>query len=632
MNSRFTQHIAFSLPLLAIILTLPALWVGLQFDDYLHRQTILNAHHAITAIMDLFIFMEGDPVTTYRLMDSGEFPWWALPEGKVAFWRPVSAFTHWLDYQLWPTQPTLMHLHSILWFGLLIGAIVHFYRQLMPTPALALLAALLYTIDDAHGFAVGWLSNRNAILATLFGVLALCAHHQWRHNQSGKAAWLAPFSLALGLLSAEAAIATLAYLLAYALFLERGTWPQRLFSLCPALCTVIIWRIIYRSLGYGAWGTSYIDPLGEPLRYIMAAIERVPILLLAQWALPPAELYPFVSTFAVKAVWWVLAIITLLFLTWHLWPHLRSDRNACAHARFWACGMLLSTLPPAASLPANRLLFFIGLGAMGLLATLIPTYTHIPPTEGNHSFLNKVGRYLIAHLSSSKTASTLPLSHSPTLPLFVGHTTHYVHTSTTKRLTLIPLIAIHLLLAPLMLPLTAYSPALFGNIEPAINSLPLRTTGGCRACRGTEQDLIIINAPTFFATGYIAPIRTFNQQPLPKRIRFLGADLTALELTRPDPHTLLIRPTNGYITAFDPVFRSPHHPFHPNDTLQLTNLHITIHQLTPDNRPALVAYHFPHPLENPRYRWLQWQNGAYVPFTLPAVGETVLVEGIGVDR
>jgi len=504
MNSRFTQHTAFWLPLLAITLTLPALWVGWQFDDYLHRQTMLNAPHAITAIMDLFIFMKGDPAITYRLMDSGEFPWWALPEGKVAFWRPVSAFTHWLDYQLWPTKPILMHLHSILWFGVLICAIVLFYRQFMPTRALALLAALLYTIDDAHGFAVGWLSNRNGILATLFGVLALCAHHQWRRKGSRKAAWVAPFCLALGLLSAEAAIATLAYLLAYALFLERGTWAQRLFSLSPALFTVTIWRIIYRSLGYGAWGTSYIDPLGEPLRYMLAIIERVPVLLLAQWAYPPAELYPFVSP-STATSWWLIALASLLLLIWHLSPHLRQD----AHARFWASGMLLSALPPAASLPANRLLFFVCIGAMGLLATLITTYTQL---------------------------------------------------STIKRITLGTLITIHLLLAPLMLPLTAFSPALFGNIEPAINSLPTDA-------HLAEQELIIINAPTFFATGYIAPIRSFNQQPLPQRTRFLGADLSALELTRPDPHTLLIRPANGYLTAFDPVFRSPHHPFQVGDTI-----------------------------------------------------------------
>ena len=42
-----------------------------------------------------------------------------------------------------------------------------------------------------------------------------------------------------------------------------------------------------------------------------------------------------------------------------------------------------------------------------------------------------------------------------------------------------------------------------------------------------------------------------------------------------------------------------------------------------NGRPAEVAFHFALKLENPLFRWMQWQDGAYVPFALPAVRDTV---------
>jgi len=63
-----------------------------------------------------------------------------------------------------------------------MGVVAMFYRQLMLSAWLAGLAALLYTIDDAHSMVAGWVANRNASLMLLFGVLALMAHVRWRRE------------------------------------------------------------------------------------------------------------------------------------------------------------------------------------------------------------------------------------------------------------------------------------------------------------------------------------------------------------------------------------------------------------------------------------------------------------------
>ena len=45
--------------------------------------------------------------------------------------------------------------------------------------------------------------------------------------------------------------------------------------------------------------------------------------------------------------------------------------------------------------------------------------------------------------------------------------------------------------------------------------------------------------------------------------------------------------------------------------------------LTADGRPAEAAFRLGMKLENPLFRWLRWEDGEYVPFVLPAVGETL---------
>lgn len=570
---RLLTHPRFTLGLIviALLLTTPSLTVGLQFDDYLLRTTIQTAPNPLTVINTLFVLMDGNPVHTRQKMETGQFPWYSLPTGQVSFWRPLSAFTHWLDFTLWPNTPWLMHAQNLLWFALFGFAVCALYRQLKTTftptnlawPPLLLtnLAALLYLLDDAHGFAVGWISNRNALLSALFGFLALLAHHHWRHSHNRTQAFLSLFWLALALLSGEAGLATLAYLLAYALCLDSAQSQQRLASLLPSLIVVALWRIAYSAQGFGAYGTSYIDPGREPLRFAGALTERLPILLLGQWALPPAELYPLLTP-PMSTIFWVFAILILIGLFILFWPLLRNSRLA----RFFALGMILSAIPPSASLPANRLFFFIGFGAFGLLALYV----------------------------CSALYSSIPTPQSLIAKLLLGFN----------------------LLQAIALPLTAYSPALLGTTEPSIASLPTDSTFA-------QQTAIFVNAPSHFYVAHIPDIRAVTQQPIPAHILFLAPGTGTVTLTRFDANTLIAQPQAGYLSGFDAVFRDSSQPFQPNQIIQLPEANVKILALTSDQRPVQVAFHFNVPLEDSTLRWLQWQAGHYIPYQPPAVGQTV---------
>ncbi len=59
------------------------------------------------------------------------------------------------------------------------------------------------------------------------------------------------------------------------------------------------------------------------------------------------------------------------------------------------------------------------------------------------------------------------------------------------------------------------------------------------------------------------------------------------------------------------------------EKISLLGVTVEITALTDDGRPAEAAFRFAMTLESPLFRWMQWANGVYAPFVLPAVGETV---------
>ncbi|MCA1662772.1 MAG: hypothetical protein LC659_00595, partial [Myxococcales bacterium] len=105
---------------------------------------------------DLFSFVGHRRADTFKQMDAGVLPWWTDPEVKLAFWRPLSALTHVVDWRVWPRSPAAMHVHSLLWFALALIAVAAFYRRFFAAFGgggawAAGLAILLYAVDDAHG-------------------------------------------------------------------------------------------------------------------------------------------------------------------------------------------------------------------------------------------------------------------------------------------------------------------------------------------------------------------------------------------------------------------------------------------------------------------------------------------------
>jgi len=260
-----------------------------------------------------------------------------------------------------------MHLHSILWYALLGCVIALAYRRFISTPWVAGLAAFMYVADEARAVGVGWLAGRSHILAAIIGILVLLAHDRWRRNNWKPGAVFAVFWLGLGLFTSESTLSICAYLFSYAMFIDRGRLAVRMATLIPYGIIVVLWRLLYNSLGYNVINSGlYLNPSQDLGRFMIVAPQRLIMLMYAQFAIPDSVLWNFTTPFW-SVVCLVIATIALSFIAWVIWPIIRTNRIA----QFFTLGMILSALPSCTTLPAGRLLFFIGFGGMGLIALFL---------------------------------------------------------------------------------------------------------------------------------------------------------------------------------------------------------------------------------------------------------------------
>jgi hypothetical protein len=340
----------------AFVFALPSLGGGLAMDDLWHRAKITHSltwsSASSTGMMSLFDFVNGSAEEHRQFVEAGFLPWWVTNELRVSFFRPVSCLTHALDYALWPRTPALMHAQSILWYVALVALVTIAYRRWLP-PLAANVATLFYAIDSQHGLPVGWIANRNAIVAAVFAVAALLL---W----DSRRIWLSALALALALGSGESAVGILPFFFAHWLFLDR----RPLKNAVPIIVVVSVWAVVYKIGNYGAHHSGvYTEPLRAPVDFLENVAAHVPLLLAAELGAPQPDAFPFLG-FGAKVA---LIVVALAVIAWTISILIKRDSKT---VRFLAIGAVLSAMPSAATFPSGRLLLLPGIGLVGLVALI----------------------------------------------------------------------------------------------------------------------------------------------------------------------------------------------------------------------------------------------------------------------
>ncbi len=577
LSSRWCVAIA---ALLGVLLASPSLHSGLVADDFFHWQILTghldNAHSG--SLWGLFSFANGDSERTHDLMRQGIFPWWTVDTLRLSFWRPLSELTHWIDYRWWPDSPLLMHAQSLAWYAALIGVLGVWLRAIDANKMRAGLATLIYAISAMHGTVVGWIANRNALIAAFFALVCLIGFHYARQSTTAtrKRYALLLFSLlafGLSLLSGESAIATAPYLFAYVVFLDkRGTLFSRLLSLLPYAALAIVWKLTYSHFGYGSFGSgAYIDPAAEAGKFLPTAALRLPALLAAQFFGVPALLYNFMESPFARITYSLVAVLAVLLFGFAL-RAMQLHREKIV--QFFAVAMVLALIPVCATAPDDRLLTFAGFGGAGLLS----------------AFICEVMRRLRATGEGTRV--------SVGIKILAGY-----------------VVLLHLIVMPALLPnnSTAMATTMAPYLEqPAIGFAEQDLTPNTR--------LILINPPLPSCISYLPFVRRYHRLTPVKSAMALASGSRRMTVSVIDAHTLRIDVPEGFISPLDSFFRDPQYGFAENQTIDLGEIRVTVEQVAADGQAVRARFEFVNSLRAADTQFYVWSKGEYRRITLPFAG------------
>ena len=603
-SQRFLAHryLPAVLAIGAILVMLPALWTGLGLDDLPQRSVELrpdqlpsrmhetgnpaDSGSLRTVLFDLF-GLSRDPQSVALMKNYGTVPWWTPDDLKLSLCRPVAAFTHWLDYRLYPDSPALMHAHNIAWFAAVVFLVTMVYRRLMGTGWAAGLAALLFLLDGNTYFPVTFVANRGFIMALFFGLLCLYEHHQWRSAKSRPALVLSVLALALSVFAEEAGASTFAFIVAYALVLEPGSVRHRAMTLLPAVVVLVLWRTIYILAGYGLShvGPFYIDPLNEPFRFAGQVLPRVMVVLGSQLTAVPPELLLAVKPslqpvgIAFYGVCMVAALAVFL-------PSARRDKLVL----FWLAATVLAAIPESSLAPLSKNFGFVAVGTYGLIASFVAgVMTRRLPERPGYRMLAGIACVLLL------------LVHVPG--------------AIAGRIATVKVVGGIFAWARRV-------PPTWPNIE--------------------NQNVIVVNHPLPMESVYMPSYAAYHHQLLPKTFRVLVPACTGFNVQRTDDKTLIIQSQGpdifsgdvagpmDFIYALSWVSRTlPEPRCRKGDRYFLNGLTVEVLESDADGLASRVAFRFDTSLDSPDYRWLwfNWRTLTSEPFKLPAIGQTVVLSG-----
>ncbi len=589
--------------LVAVLTHLPTSFGRFSTDDYLIRamttgDAALLSHGFAKAdpdkplwrsLLDGFHFYSPDAGTLATYREYGNLPWWTSDRATMNPFRPLAAFTHWLDFQIAPDSFSFQAFHTLLYVLLFAGCGYRLFWRISSTPSVALLASLLLIVDFSHVLNFNWIAARNVFMAGALGCAALERFLAWRQTGSHRALVLSLLLFATGLLTAEASVALGGYLFAYLLFVERCTSRRLLLALLPYGGVVVVWRLVYNGLGLGADGIGlYVDPGRSPGDFVVSAAQTLPMMLGSLLTTVDGA----ITSMAPERRIWMVAVNGLLVVacTLILLPLLR--RNAWT--RFMLVGSMLAAVPGAALISAGpRSGLFLSIGFFWLLAM----WLHWLVRENSH----RVNRVFLAGV----------LSVHLFLPALAG----FLYTSQ-------------------LLPVAYTSDEQFGSVAKSLSAAAGRRT------------LVVVNSPAPNLMFYLPFEWRYEHGLVPDAMNLLAPGLVSFDLKRlsarefelvapsglPLDHTQRAEDLNGHRPWFSSaysylllqgLFTSPETRFYPGVQRQTADLRITVKELV-EGRPSRLRIEFTG-REQPDdmvWQWYDWKTREYRLLDVPAVGAT----------
>ena len=374
---------------LAILLILAGLAVhahsigwGFLYDDFMH-QALMRYRDQFPEVCAWNLYDYGTrPEPGDSLYRAGLYPWWTAADFSVRFLRPVSSLSILSDFALYRSWAPGYHLTNLCLFGILLALVFRMARQFGAPRRAALWALAFLAFEDVLALPVGWIANRNALLASLFTTAALLALHRHRSRRCRAALALSVLFFLLACGSKESGLMTLPLMGFYLLLLEPGPPGENLLQGCVRVlrCGVLwifaavagVYLVAYLAAGYGTNSQLYSTLWGAPGVYVQRLATFVPVALTGLFFGVPADMVFARPALALRILVLgapALGLLTILFLR-----VLRGNRLA-GFAAVWT---LLALVPVAGVTTGDRLLVNACVGTSMLLGLLVDGLGGLP--------------------------------------------------------------------------------------------------------------------------------------------------------------------------------------------------------------------------------------------------------------
>lgn len=367
---------------IALAVHVPALGSPFLIDDYAHQAMADGHYPGSTGPWALYDFIQDS--NRGALVDRGVFPWWTDPRLVVRFLRPVPSALLWIDHRWFGNRPFWPHVHSLLWWAFAVVA-VHALLRSSFSQRVARIGALVFAVAPCHALPVTWLANREVLVSTALGTLALSAYARWREDRRARdgVSSLALFAVAMA--AGEYTLCYAGYVVAVELVHRRESLTQRTIGLASFALPSAGYLALRTALHYGAHGAGfYHDPLSDFRAYASGAPHRAAVLVATAW------LGSNDGGWALSVGWtfWSLAvaIAALIALLWV--PIARTfralDPERRRRASWMLLGSMLSLAPVLAVEPGARLLAISMVGVSAIVALILDHWWSSPIPRAQH--------------------------------------------------------------------------------------------------------------------------------------------------------------------------------------------------------------------------------------------------------
>jgi hypothetical protein len=222
--------------------------------------------------------------------------------------------------------------------------------------------------------------------------------------------------------------------------------------------------------------------------------------------------------------------------------------------------MLLALLPVCAAPPGDRLLPLVGIGSCALIARVAR-----PLLDSAQRLTASRGRFFVA--------------------LAFG--------------------AVHLVLAPILLPLRAVQMQLLGTVQA-------RATAALdRVPDLAQKTVVIVSAPLDILASYIQLERLFEGKSAARRLYWLTSAGSPVRVQRSGTNTLLIERQHGFFSTPLELHYRREAALPAGTSFEFSDMSATVTSVTADARPRQVSFRFAEPLESTSYVFLIWKHDRY---------------------